>query len=81
MLCRVKFLPKFYGMNCICQNKNIHFCSIYLKKKEWFYNIYVQEYRPKVYTGFIEDHFIKMHKNSLFNIEDDAPDFEKSLIR
>ena len=61
--------------------KKIHLCAYRLKKKEKFNNIYIQEYRPQIYTGFIEDHLTNVHKDAFYNIEDDAPDFEKSLLR
>jgi len=69
------------GTGSLLGIKNLHLCSTSWKKKEKFHNIYIQEYRPKIYTGFIEDHFTKIHKKNFYNIEDDAPDFEKSLLK
>ena len=70
----------FHCVERLC-NVGFHQSSICLKKKQKFFNPYVKQYCPRIDTGYVEDYLTKLQKQSILNIEDSEPDFEKQLLQ
>ncbi|CAK8694812.1 uncharacterized protein LOC143447333 [Clavelina lepadiformis] len=54
---------------------------VMLKKKQKFYNRYIEEYKPRIDYSFVDPLLEKTESKWLTDVEEDEPDYKNTIIR